>query len=170
MKKLFGVMVLLSAIGLTGCATAPAYGNGEYRQANAPRTVTQTYYVDARVVDVKPAPQICDYGRKKSDKSSPLLGGLIGGLIGNQFGKGKGRVFTTIGGTAVGAMMATERDPRKTGKVMKCKSDGYLASVQYMHPVSGQFVFTEIPMAERIRLNRRQDTYVSIPVKVEQYR
>lgn len=160
MKKLIATLVLLSVSALsTGCATTATTSTGE-------RVRTQTYYVDARVVDVQPAPQICDYGRKKADKSNPILGGLIGGLIGNQFGKGNGRKATTVGGVLVGAMVATERDPRKTGKTMKCRSDGYVASVQYLHPVNGSLVMTQIPMEKRIRLSRREDTFVSIPVAV----
>lgn len=147
-------------IALTGCATAPQNASGE-------RIRNQTYYVDACVTKVEKAPQICDYGDKKSKRGSPLLGGLIGGVVGNQFGSGGGKKAATVVGAAAGALIATEKDPRRKAKTMKCRSDGYIASVQYLHPVTEQIVFTEVPIEKKIRIGREMcETTINIPVNV----
>lgn len=176
MKKLIALIAVVSVSMLSGCATANR-GNIGYQSVNAPagytvsqrRVVQQTYYVDARVVDLKKAPMICDLGRKRADKSNPLAGAIIGGLIGRQFGKGRGKNWNTGLGVVAGAMLATETDPRKRAKTNKCRSDGYIASVQYIHPLNNQFVFTDIPMEKKVPMSRRQDTYISIPVSVDVY-
>jgi outer membrane lipoprotein SlyB len=140
-RKLTPIIIATVALTLGACASAPR---------------KPVYYVDAQVLKVTPAPEVCRY-KKKSNGGNLLLGALIGGAIGNQFGSGGGRKLATVGGALLGATAAS--DGGREDK-MGCRSDGYLALVAYMHPKTNMYVTTRVPLKERTRAQ-----YIEIPVE-----
>lgn len=129
------LLTVTCAASLAACATKP-------------QQVTPTYYVDAVVISYERS-TVCYVEKKKSGSGKTLLGGLGGGiagyLIGKHIGGGSGKkiataLFTT-GGAAAGAMMMVEPDYQPSeGEKLKCKRDGYKASVTYRDPESGLVV------------------------------
>ena len=114
------VSVVAGLFGLS--ATTSALGGG-----------SDSYYVDARVVDVDPIyeqrrvnnpREVCeqvpryrsshhrhhydDYRGHRNQPLTSLVGGLIGGLVGNQFGGGNGKRALTVTGAIAGAAIAND--------------------------------------------------------------
>lgn len=137
-------LIAIAALSLGACSTLP----------KAP-----VYQVNAKVMSVKKAPEVCveEVKKSKNKTSSKIAGGVIGGLIGNQFGSGNGRKAMTGLGAIIGVVAVTERD-KKTGKYV-CKSDGYIAEVTYIHPETNAKKIEFMPLKRRTRAE-----WLSIPV------
>lgn len=102
-------------------------------------------YVEAQVLSVERAPERCDT-RAESNAAPIVAGIIIGGLIGNQFGKGTGRKVATVAGAGAGAAIA-DGATRDDG-YLRCKDQGYVATVRYIHPHSGKHVVEKISLRE----------------------
>lgn len=141
------IIVAVAALSLGACATVPQ---------------TPVYQVNAKVMSVTKAPEVCreEVKKKKTKTSDQLIGGGLGALIGNQFGSGDGRKVMTGLGAILGASAATNR-PKKTGKLI-CKSDGYIAKVTYIHPETQRKTIEDLPLKKRTRAE-----WVTIPVRGE---
>lgn len=147
---------LLASMISTGCATAPS------RAYSAP----QIYYVDAKVLQQNPTPERCGYEQQGGNSSAGTVTGVIfGGLLGRQFGGSKKARNV---GTAIGAILGgsvgsgvdrRSADPRNTPK-LACKSDGWMVTVGYIHPVTSVYQVTTLPMERRTRAE-----YISVPVR-----
>jgi hypothetical protein len=128
--------------------------------SSAPRTPPPpVYYVDAMVLDISEAPEVCYQDKRKSGGiGKPLLGFLIGGIVGNQFGGGSGRILSTVAGAGIGTIIATDTPKPASGKY-HCERNGYIAIVSYIHPVHQNMI------TERIPLERRSwAEFINIPV------
>tara|TARA_B110000196_G_C21152144_1_gene670475 strand:- start:4877 stop:5338 length:462 start_codon:yes stop_codon:yes gene_type:complete len=137
-------LIAITALTLGACSTLP----------KAP-----VYQVDAKVMNVKKAPEVCteEVKKSKTKATSQIGGGIIGGLIGNQFGSGNGRKAMTGLGAILGVVAVTDID-KKTGKYI-CKSDGYIATVTYIHPETKSKKIEYIPLKRKTRAE-----WVTIPV------
>jgi outer membrane lipoprotein SlyB len=133
-------LIAVLALSLGACASSPR---------------TPIYYVDAQVLKVERAPEVCRYKRSGGDGGA-LIGAIIGGVIGNQIGSGNGRKLATVAGVAIGAGAGAKG--RKSDK-MKCKRNGYLATVAYMHPTSKMYITTSVPLERHTRAK-----FIEIPV------
>lgn len=102
-------------------------------------------YVEAQVLSVERAPERCD-ARAESNAAPVVAGAIIGGLLGNQFGKGTGRKVATVAGAGAGAAIA-DSATRDDGH-LRCKEQGYVATVRYIHPHSGKHVVEKISLKE----------------------
>ena len=141
------IIVAVAALSLGACATMPK---------------VPVYQVNAKVMSVTKAPEVCteEIKKTKSKTSKKVAGGIIGGLLGNQFGSGNGRKVMTGLGAIIGVSAATDR-PKKKGKLV-CKSDGYIAKVTYIHPESQRKMIEDLPLKSRTRAE-----WVTIPVHGE---
>lgn len=119
--RILAVAALIAVLS-SGCAN-----NGER---------VPMYYVDAAVNSIDKAPKICSSNRDAN--GNPIVGAIAGGLVGNQFGSGKGKAVMTLLGIGIGVNI-TKGDKRK-GNKLKCKSNGYIASVSFQDPVTGYVV------------------------------
>ncbi|MDR1242783.1 MAG: glycine zipper 2TM domain-containing protein [Deltaproteobacteria bacterium] len=85
-----GLLILLIA---AGCASQ---GGEDYTRGQTRTTLTiqRGVVTDVRTVHVS----------EDASATGATAGGVVGGILGNLFGHGKGRVLTTLGGAAVGAL------------------------------------------------------------------
>lgn len=151
---LLGLMV--SSAVLTGCASGPSHA----------RQSSSVYYVDAKVLAQRDAPERCTYVKQGGDSSAGTIIGIgLGALIGRQFGGSKNaRNWATAGGAIAGGMVGSKvddnnRDPRNTPQ-LECESSGYLATVGYIHPVTRVYQVITVPMDRYTRAE-----FISIPVR-----
>jgi hypothetical protein len=123
--RYLAVAALVSVLG-SGCAS-----NGER---------VQKYYVDAAVNGIDKAPKICS--NNGDGDGNPILGAVGGGIIGNQFGSGKGRALMTLLGVGIG--ISVTKGDKRAGNKLKCKSNGYIASVSFQDPVTGYVIRDQV--------------------------
>lgn len=133
MKNVIILSIIVASALLTGCSTT-----------NGPKT--EVYYVNATVNDVFKAPEICSVERANAGHT--LGGAIIGGLIGNQIGSGNGRKAATVAGVLIGANAGSKTNKRE-GNKLKCKRNGYIATVSFMAPNSNQMVTDNVQLSRR---------------------
>jgi outer membrane lipoprotein SlyB len=121
LKSRLLVSAALATLMVSGCSST-----------SAPRA--QMMYVDASINSIDKAPKICTTDNK--GRGNPIAGAIVGGLLGNQFGKGKGKAAMTLLGVGVGVGAA--KGDKRSGSKLKCKSNGYIASVSFIDPQSGR--------------------------------
>lgn len=119
----------LSLVGLIGAGMMLSGCAGFY---NADR------YVEAQVLSVDKAPDRCE---QKSNAAPIALGAIFGGLIGHQIGDGSGQKVATVAGVAAGAV-AGEKMSRDDS--YRCQSQGYIATVRYIHPHTGKHTLDKV--------------------------
>lgn len=117
---------LALSVALSGCA-------GLYHGDN---------YVEAQVLGLDRAPEVCE---QKSQAAPIVLGAILGGMIGNQVGDGSGKKIATVAGVGAGAAVG-ERASRDDG--LRCQSQGYIATVRYIHPETGKHVIDTVRVEE----------------------
>jgi uncharacterized protein YcfJ len=141
------ILIAVATLSLGACSTLPK---------------VPVYQVNAKVMSVKKAPELCteEVKKSKTKATSKIGGGIIGGLIGNQFGSGNGRKAMTGLGAILGVVAVTDRD-KKTGKYI-CKSDGYIATVTYIHPETRSKKIERIPLKRKTRAE-----WITLPVDGE---
>jgi outer membrane lipoprotein SlyB len=143
------VKLMIVSTALCGCASST-------RQADE-----IIYHVNAKVIQVQPAPEICRAKSARGDGST-LLGAFVGGAVGNQFGSGNGRKAATVVGALLGAGAgAKSQNIRSSNGKLVCTKNGWVATVMYEHPISGQYVTGHFPLEKRTRA-----TFIQIPVAV----
>lgn len=130
----------------------------------------QVYFVDAKVLKQDPTPERCEYvqpRRQAKDSTGTGVGAVAGGLIARDLSRNKSKKTKTVN-TVLGALVGgsigssyddRRRDPRDTPK-LQCKSDGFLATVGYIHPVTQTYQVTTVPLDRRTRAQ-----FISIPVR-----
>lgn len=142
MRKSVLVAALLSVTLASGCASN--------NSANVQKT-----YVNATILKIESASDICS--SNGAGEGSPLFGAIAGGVVGNQFGGGKGRVLMTVFGAGAGAMMM--RGDERGGSKLECRSNGYLATMEYVNPQTYRTVKEDVPIENYIRSKK-----VNVPV------
>jgi uncharacterized protein YcfJ len=143
------LLVVGTALTLAGCASSS-------RQADE-----VIYHVNAKVIQVQPAPEICRAKSARGDGST-LLGALIGGAVGNKFGRGNGRKLATVAGAILGAGAGSRsQNSRSSHGKLVCTKNGWVATVMYEHPISGQYVTGHFPLEKRTRAK-----FIQLPVAV----
>lgn len=123
-KKALAIVVSFFVLG--ACSTTP----GE-----------PSYQVEANLVDMKRAPQICRDGSNKIIQKA-AGGAILGGALGNQFGSGKGRAAMTLLGMVTGVSVSISGESSRKKK-LTCTRDGYIGTLHYRHPVSGKLIVEE---------------------------
>lgn len=139
-------LVLTAALALTACSQTP----------RAP-----TYNVTANVINVVSAPEVClvNQTKSKNNASKNIIYTALGGIIGNQFGSGSGKAIMTGSGALAGYAISQNSRTKSDGK-LKCSSNGYVATVAYIHPQSRQMVTDKISLTRKTRAKQ-----IVIPVK-----
>jgi uncharacterized protein YcfJ len=148
-NSMLKLLIAGATLALVGCASAP-------RQADE-----VIYHVNSKVINVQPAPEICRAKSARGDGST-LLGAIIGGAVGNKIGRGNGRKLATLTGAILGASAGSSSQNRRSsnGKLV-CAKNGWVATVMYEHPISGQYVTGHFPLEKRTRAK-----FIQIPVSV----
>jgi outer membrane lipoprotein SlyB len=137
-RHLTHIIIALSALSLTACSSVPKI---------------PYHSVDARVIKSSYAPEICRYKDSGGNIiGSAAIGGAIGGLAGNQFGSGKGKAIMTVLGVVTGVSVGISTSKKDKSKLV-CKSDGYVATLMYSHPVSGSVITVNRAFYKRPRHN-----------------
>lgn len=93
-KHSIPVFILAALLALGGCATTggKSYTKDEARQV---QTVQRGVIVSIDEVSIEQDASIVGTG----------IGGVLGGVVGSTMGGGKGRILTTAGGAAIGAVL-----------------------------------------------------------------
>ncbi|SBW03254.1 Rickettsia surface antigen [uncultured delta proteobacterium] len=93
-KSAVPVFILAALLALGGCATTggKSYSKEEARQV---QTVQRGVIVSISEVSIEQDASIVGTG----------IGGVLGGVVGSTMGGGKGRILTTAGGAAIGAVL-----------------------------------------------------------------
>lgn len=129
-KTLLGVLVAVSVLGLSGCATNP-YGNSYgVSDAQQMQTVLTGTIVKLNAVTLQ---------GNSGNTLGTLAGGAIGALLGSEVGGGTGSEIAAIGGGVLGSAMGSKAgqaiDTRQgVNIVIKLSNGQTVAIVQQVNP------------------------------------
>ncbi|KJG17033.1 outer membrane lipoprotein [Photobacterium angustum] len=127
--KILALTVILSTLGLAGCAANP-YGNAY--NVNDARQMQEVYYgtvVRTQAVTLN----------GNGNGIGTLAGGAIGGILGSGVGGGTGSEIATIGGALLGGYLGNEAGEQVTKRngvnlTIKLNSGRTVSIVQQVNP------------------------------------
>lgn len=100
-------IVLVSALGLAGCANTDMYSGDVYSGSSAKQAQSVTY---GTVSSVRPV--LIQAGDKNPNLIGTVGGGAVGGILGNQVGGGTGQVLATAVGAIAGSMVGSRAEDK----------------------------------------------------------
>jgi len=151
------IIVLLSALVLTGCVTAHSYDRVYYYEYDrigrvvSVQPITRSEYVDRH----QPHLARCRTYYQGANSSDVIVGAVIGAAIGRQFGGGSGRDAATAAGAIIGGSIAADSSRGRehqticydhqrgssygrveyvVGYLVRVNDNGYIHTVRVGHP------------------------------------